>query len=460
MSLPHAVPSSKRPAATNSCRVCAPLGSVLAFRGLRGCMPLIHGSQGCATYIRRYLISHFREPMDVASTSFDESATIFGGQSNLAAAIKNLVRQYQPEVIGVCTTCLAETIGEDTVGILRQITKEDPELPAIIHVSTPSFKGCQYRGFHDTVEAILTATARGGERLPHVNLLPGPVSPADLRHLHEIVAAFNLPLLMLPDYSETLDGPSLASYAPIPEGGVSLAEVAEAGRALGTLQLGTTLNPGPGACLERDHGVPLVKANLPIGVRATDAFLASLAAFGPGLAWESPAAEPAIPAWLTAERGRLVDAYVDGHKYVSGKRVAVVGDPDLAVAVAGFCAEIGLVPVLVASGALTHRMASALAVLGLEAGTFEVMEDADYDSIAKRLMELKPDLVLGPSKSYPTTRALGIPLVRIGFPVHDRIGAGRILHLGYRGTQRLFDEVANALLGHQQDSSEMGYAYQ
>jgi nitrogenase molybdenum-iron protein NifN len=421
-------------------------------------MPLIHGSQGCATYIRRYLISHFREPMDVASTSFDESATIFGGQSNLAAAIKNLVRQYEPEVIGVCTTCLAETIGEDTVGILRGITQEDPDLPAIIHVATPSFKGCQHKGFHDTVAAILDVTAKGGDRLARINLLPGPVSPADLRHLREIAEAFGLPVLMFPDYSETLDGPSLASYAPIPEGGVSLREVADAGRAMGTLQLGATLDPGPGAGLEREHGVPLVKAGLPIGVRATDAVLAALATFAAQASGSS--VEPAIPAWLTGERGRLVDAYVDGHKYVSGKRVAVVGDPDLAVAVAGFCAEIGLLPVLVASGALTRRMESALTALGLDPGSFEGMEDADYDSIARRVTELKPDLILGPSKAYPTTRALGIPLVRIGFPVHDRIGAGRILHLGYCGTQRLFDEVANALLGHQQDSSEMGYAYQ
>ena len=72
----------------NACKLCAPLGASIVFRGIEGCVPLIHGSQGCATYIRRYLISHFREPMDVASTSFDESATIFGGQSNLAAAIK------------------------------------------------------------------------------------------------------------------------------------------------------------------------------------------------------------------------------------------------------------------------------------------------------------------------------------------------------------------------------------
>jgi nitrogenase molybdenum-iron protein NifN len=74
-------------------------------------VPLLHGAQGCATYIRRYLISHFREPIDVASSSFGESQTVFGGESNLHRALDNVVRQYQPKLVTVATTCLAETIG-------------------------------------------------------------------------------------------------------------------------------------------------------------------------------------------------------------------------------------------------------------------------------------------------------------------------------------------------------------
>jgi nitrogenase molybdenum-iron protein NifN len=429
----------ERPAATNTCRVCAPLGAVLAFRGLRGCSPLIHGSQGCATYIRRYLISHFREPVDVASTSFSESSTVFGGQSNLTTAIANLNRQYRPEVIGVCTTCLAETIGEDTAGMLRRLAAEQPGLPPVIHVPTPSFAGCQHRGFHKAVESILRHVARPGERRRHVTVLPGPVSPADLRHLRELVAAFALPATVFPDYSDTLDGPSLAAYHPVPEGGVGLDELAATGGSASAIQLGATLEPGPVAALET-LGVPAIRLGLPIGVGGSDAFTSALAALS----------GTAIPTAIEAERGRLVDAYVDGHKYVAGKRVAVVGDPDLACALAGFCTEIGLRVVLVASGAATGRLS----------GGDEAMEDADYDQIGARLDELKPELLLGPSKLSPAARRLGVPLVRVGFPVHDRIGAGRILHLGYRGTQRLFDEVVNALLAHAQDTSEVGYAYQ
>jgi len=58
-------------------------GAALATAGVRGAIPLLHGAQGCATYIRRYLISHFREPMDVASSSFGEAQTVFGGEDNL-----------------------------------------------------------------------------------------------------------------------------------------------------------------------------------------------------------------------------------------------------------------------------------------------------------------------------------------------------------------------------------------
>ena len=56
-------------------------------------------------------------------------------------------------------------------------------------------------------------------------------------------------------------------------------------------------------------------------------------------------------------------------------------------------------------------------------------------------------------------RQLGIPLIRVGFPIHDRIGGQRILHLGYRGAQQLFDRVVNALIEFKQQSSPVGYSY-
>jgi len=70
-------------ATRNACKLCAPLGACLALRGVAGAVPFLHGSQGCATYIRRYLISHFREPVDIAVSGFSEATTVFGGGDNL-----------------------------------------------------------------------------------------------------------------------------------------------------------------------------------------------------------------------------------------------------------------------------------------------------------------------------------------------------------------------------------------
>ena len=64
---------------TNACKLCKPLGASIAFKGVEGCVPFLHGSQGCATYMRRYIISHFNEPIDIASSSLGEKHAVYGG---------------------------------------------------------------------------------------------------------------------------------------------------------------------------------------------------------------------------------------------------------------------------------------------------------------------------------------------------------------------------------------------
>jgi nitrogenase molybdenum-iron protein NifN len=66
---------------------------------------------------------------------------------------------------------------------------------------------------------------------------------------------------------------------------------------------------------------------------------------------------------------------------------------------------------------------------------------------------------VGNSKGYKLASELEVPLVRVGFPIHDRIGGARLLHVLYRGTQQLFDRITNALLAEQQRSSPVGYTY-
>jgi nitrogenase molybdenum-iron protein NifN len=441
---------------TNACKLCKPLGACLAFRGIEGTVPYLHGSQGCATYMRRYIISHFNEPIDIASSSLGEKNAIYGGGANLKQGLKNVTAKYRPKMVGIATTCLTETIGDDLKMILFEYKQEAPvdeEMPTLVTVSTPSYSGTHMEGFHAAILSVLETLCQKTLANGRINILPGFLSPADLRLLKEIMANFDLTVTILPDISDTLDGPALNEYQLIPDGGTPLEDIRTMGGAKATIEFGSTLiekNSG-GHHLEKSFGVANHRLTMPIGVKATDRFFEMLGTLS----------GKETPACYAGARGRLIDALVDGHKYVFGKRAVIYGEEDLVVGLAGFLAEIGVQPVLCASGGKSGKLQAAVAAVtdGLCEVVPETYEDCDFHEIAERAAELEPDLIIGHSKGYSLACKLEIPLIRVGFPIHDRVGGQRILHIGYEGAQHLFDLIANAMIQVKQDRSPVGYSY-
>jgi nitrogenase molybdenum-iron protein NifN len=458
-----AVPAKPFAATRNACKLCSPLGACLAFRGIEGCIPLIHGSQGCSTYIRRYGISHFRDPIDIASSNFTEAAAIFGGRDNLFTALDNVSRSYKPAAIGVSSTCLSETMGEDVPMYLRQYEAEvsrglrgGGNQPEIFYASTPSYRGTHIDGFHEAVCAAVSklAAPSSGQAGSRVNLVSGFVSAEDLRELRAILDSFGSPYTLVPDYSESLDGPSWATYQKLPQGGTKIEDIRRMAEGAGTICLGEAVPPekDAGNFLLRNFGIPCTRIDLPIGMENSDIFFGALAEVtGRGIP----------PAW-TKQRGRLIDAYIDGHKYCGGRKAIIYGEEDFVAALASFLDEIGVIPVITATGARSVGFAERIgkALRNARRQTL-VMDEADFSGIleAAKAMDIEADFVMGHSKGLYLARGLGIPLVRCGFPVHDRIGGQRILHLGYRGALNLFDLVCNALMQAKQDRHSSGYTY-
>jgi nitrogenase molybdenum-iron protein NifN len=453
-------------ATRNACKLCAPLGASVAYKGIRGCVPIIHGGQGCATYIRRYLISHYKEPVDIASSNFTEESTIFGGGANCLAAIENVISQYKPEVIGMSTTCLSETIGDDVKFYIQNYKDltDRKKLPHFIAASTPSYQGSHIDGFHEAVASAVKSIAEGGEKGDHLNIFPGFVSPEDLRQIKTILEDFGIHYILLPDYSETLDNPIWDSYHRIPEGGTPIESVRKCGSARASIELGTILNKGSlsgrvknnaltttaAEYLHESFGVENYRMPLPLGVSNCDHFFDTL----------SQLSGKEIPMKYTKERGRLIDSYVDGHKYVFGKRAVVYGEEDLVVALSAFLNEIGIEVALAASGGESGRLEDEIRKYCPEnTAEITVQNGFDYEMIHEWCIENKPDILIGNSKAYYIARELNIPIVRCGFPIHDRIGGQRIKHVGYTGTQELFDQIVNELIGFKQDHSEVGYKY-
>ncbi len=443
-------------ATQNACKLCNPLGACLAFKGIEKCVPFLHGSQGCATYIRRYLISHFKEPVDIASSNFNEDTAVFGGSHNLKLGLQNITKQYKPEIIGIATTCLSETIGDDVDMILREYAGDsDPDLPGplMIHASTPSYQGSHIDGFHAAMRATVEQLAEGGPKQNLLNLFPNMVSPADLRYLKEILKNFNIPSVMLPDYSETLDGGPWGEYHRIPKGGTPLNAIRKSGTAAASIEFTSVLSEekSPAGLLEGKFGVSRYRQPLPIGIKESDAFFSLL----------EKLSETPMPETYEDERRRLVDAYADGHKYVFGKKAIVYGEEDLVIAMTVFLREIGITPVLCASGGKSGFLKKRLAELvpDLDDLDVKIRDGVDFVDIEDEAKILKPDLLIGNSKGFTLSRKNQIPIIRIGFPIHDRFGGQRLHHLGYRGTQELFDRIVNTVIEYRQNSSPIGYTY-
>ena len=443
-------------ATQNACKLCNPLGACLAFRGIENCVPFLHGSQGCATYIRRYLISHYKEPIDIASSNFHEETAVFGGSHNLKIGLKNVSDQYKPDVIGVATTCLSETIGDDVPMILREYKKEfknGSPMPILIHASTPSYQGSHIDGFHAAVHASVKALAEKMPRQKLINLFPNMVSPADMRYLKEILGDFGVPYMMLPDYSQTMDGGPWAEYHRIPPGGTPASAITTAASAMASIEFGSTIEASKSAAgyLDVMFGVPAWHLPLPIGIKESDKFFSLLETLT-----EEKRAEK-----YEDERRRLVDAYADGHKYVFDKRVIIYGEEDLVIGMTAFLREIGMVPVLCASGGKSGLLKKRIEELvpDMDELGIKVREGVDFVDIEDEAKILQPDFLVGNSKGYTMSRKNNIPLLRLGFPIHDRFGGQRMHHLGYRGTQELFDRIVNTVIEERQNASSIGYTY-
>lgn len=430
----------------NPCKMCMPMGAVTALYGIRKCMTILHGSQGCSTYIRRHMATHYNEPVDIASSSLTEEGTVYGGEKNLIQGLVNLIKVYQPEVIGVATTCLAETIGEDIQRIILKFYEEYPDYRHIlvIPVHSAGYGGSQYEGYLMALYQIVKSVPMESVKSNKINIITGPLSPADTRYLKKLLESFSLEYTLLPDLSENLDGGYQPEYRKMPQGGTGIDEIREMAGARYTLELSTFMGEttSVGRYLRDNYGVPYERLNLPIGLRDNDAFIKRLAELS---------GKP-IPEELREERSRYLDAMVDSHKYNSEARAVVYGEPDYIYSTVRLCAENGIIPVITATGSKCTRLDQLIRqeieeiAKQFQIGRLEILEDTDFQRIEELARELGANVLIGNSDGKRMAERLGIELIRRSFPIHDRVGGQRLRMLGFEGALSYLDEITNALL--------------
>jgi len=438
---------NKKFSVINPSKMCQPMGAVQALLGVNDTMPLIHGSQGCGTYMRFQLTRHFREPIEVASTSMSEKTVIYGGEFNLMKALKNVTEKQSPSIIAVTSSCLTETIGEDMEGIIEKFKEAnlDQDLPIIIPISTPSYVESHVEGYNRTIKALVEHLAVKSVGNEKINIITGNISPADVREVKNILSDLNCENIILTDTSKNLDAPLSESALDLYKDGTTIEEIEDTANSLGTIALSKHMDSAA-IYLEKQFGVKSISGPLPLGIENTDKFIGSVCKLG----------ELEVPETIKRDRGRLIDAMVDAHSYNYHRKVAIFGDPDFVSGMTRFTCEMGMIPSVVCTGTKSKRFIEDIQVISDEKKVSSViLAGGDLYDMHREIKEVGAYILVGNSYGASMAKEEDIPLFRVGFPIFDRLGAQRIFTLGYKGGINFVDQLTNTMLDYYYD--EAGY---
>lgn len=249
-------------------------------------------------------------------------------------------------------------------------------------------------------------------------------TPGDVQEIKDMITAFGLTPIVVPDLSASLDGHLDDSYGAVTGGGTTLAELREMGSSVFTLAVGDSMTKAAEILQER-FDIPFEVFDRLTGLGVVDEFIQCLA--------DLSGAE--VPAKFSHQRRQLQDAMLDTHFYFGRKKVAIALEPDLLWSTAQFLESMGCE----IQAAVTTTKSPLLEQLAIDSVTIGDLEDFEQLAVGA-------DLLITNSHGKAVSKRLGIPLYRQGFPIFDRLGNGQFSKVGYQGTTQLLFNIGNLLL--------------
>jgi nitrogenase molybdenum-iron protein NifN len=201
------------------------------------------------------------------------------------------------------------------------------------------------------------------------------------------------------------------------------------GRSAYTIAIGEQMRDAAVA-LEKKTGVPFQLFDRLTGLAANDDLMTLLAHIS---------GRP-VPQKFRRQRSQLLDAMLDGHFHLGGKRIAIGAEPDLLWTASAFLTEMGCEIV----AAVTTTQSPVLEKVSAEEVLIGDLEDLEHRAAGC-------DLLVTHSHGRQASERLGIPLYRWGIPTFDRLGASHQLSLGYRGTRNLIFEIGNIFMAQEHE---------
>jgi nitrogenase molybdenum-iron protein alpha chain len=398
--------------------MCAECITVTNATLVQGGVVIQHSPIGCASS-QAFTCRYFRDlslqrgwaienPHSLCS-NLTENDMVFGGIAKLEQTVRDAWERYHPKVILIATSCATGIIGDDVDGLATQLQKELGT--QIITLFCEGFRAKHWSTGWDVIEHGILRNL--------INKTPSKKQEDLINVIH----------LGGPDVFTPLLG-QLGLHVNLVMGGNTLDSLSQLTEATATITMCSVLSY-LAAGLEREYGVPEIKATLPYGIQATDDWLREIA--------RVTHREDRVEALISREHAKLAPKLERLRKSLTGKK--------------GFVA---------AGAAFAHGLMADLRELGVEVdGAYSFHHDPSYDSNDPRqdmlayvvntygdipnytvssdqqyqaysaLRRVRPDFVLsrhGGNMALLTAR-LGIPTLPI-FYSNDGLGYEGLLTIG------------------------------
>ncbi len=409
----------------NPTRLSAPMGAMLAFLGVKHCMPLIHGAQGCASFSKVFFTRHFHDPIPVQTTALsDISAVLGGGDEIVTEAIGNILAKVTPDLVGLISTGLTETKGDDLRSIAAALTQKS------VWVSTPDYIGGLQSGWAAATEALITQLVQPCMSVTQkVAILPhASMTPIEVEDLKALVESFGFEAVALPDLSESMDGHLGEKQATMTQGGVSIQAISQLGESCAVVAIGRSMLSAARLLAAKNPAMKTIALDHIGGLGATDRLIGELMALS-----SDDRSDRAVPASVKRWRARLQDMLLDSHFTLGKARIVLALEADQAVSIAALLSEAGAKCTLITPTDEGGYEKSSLS-------PFRVGDLWDVEQIKEPW-----DLIICGSHGEALAHRMGRKHLEMGFPQWERLGGQLESAQLYHGSARFLATVANKI---------------
>jgi nitrogenase molybdenum-iron protein beta chain len=435
---------------------CAVAGALAAVNAIKGAVPILHASQGCGGTTTAaingpsgFLGSGYCGGSSVPSSGINEKQIVFGGATRLEEQIKSTAEIIDADLFVVISGCTAELIGDDITSVVNDYNENPLGGPKLIYTNGAGFKGDTFYGYDALLQTLITdyVEPASEKKRGYVNLWGIPPAldvfwEGNIIEIRRILTALGLKVNSFFTIDDSLAGIRAAAQA-------ELNIVASPVNGIGAAEL-----------FKEVHGVDYISTDLPIGAKATESFVLTIAE-------RLGLDKKAVGKFIEKENekfyhffNRIGDAYcdIDLQRYT-----VIIGDATYASALTRFVThELGWIPGLVVitdqvfdeqKPAIVDRFVDTLEKPD-ETVVFETDSSLVSEHLSRRWPQndggkyyepFSPAFVLGSRLDRDFADSIKAAHLSVTYPVSNRPILDRE-YAGYRGGLRLIEDIYAGLL--------------